>query len=197
MMLKLMVAILIVLMAGCAGQPKKEVSQAKKVSSYEGMTKHASDVLATGKTDEAVAQLKMVADVYPKRKEPWQKMAQIKFDAYQYGLAVVYAQEVLRLDAVDQLAHSIIAVSGLRLSSSSLGVLRSENGLSGSVKSEAISLAEVLRERLGVDEIVSPASKEKKRVRKVKRSAEVDSLPAVKNGIASGDGGADPFGSLK
>jgi hypothetical protein len=43
-------------------------------------------------------------------------IAQTRYEAGQYGEAIVNAQEVLVRDPNDTLANSIIAISGLRLS---------------------------------------------------------------------------------
>jgi hypothetical protein len=52
-------------------------------------------------------------------------------------------------DPNDRLANSIIAVSGLRLSTRALADLSRQNNLSSSVKTESQELAKLLRESLG------------------------------------------------
>jgi hypothetical protein len=157
--------------------------------------KEADDAHKLGHTEVAFEQYKKVAAIHEKRKEPLQKMAQIKFDNNQYGPAIQYAQEVMRLEPSDQLANSIVAVAGLRLSATSLGVLRRENQLSGSVKSEATGLADVLRQNLGVEEIVPPVQ-----AKKTKRKSVVTTTSSTPNKKATGSAdksGGDPFGALK
>jgi len=131
--------------------------------------------------------------------EPWQKLAQIYFKSHDYPNAIVSAKKVTALKQDDELANSIISVSGLRLSARALGVLRRTNQLDGPVKSEATSLAKVLRSNLGVEEIVPTTEQKqvkknkvvKRRVVRKKRVRRTEkNKPAVSNS-------ADPFASLK
>jgi tetratricopeptide (TPR) repeat protein len=102
-----------------------------------------------GKTSSALEELDDAIRVEPSSKLPWLRKAQIYFDARQYGQAITAAQEVLQRDASDLTAKSILAVSGLRVSAQALEQLRKANEVSGSARSEAESVAKVIREALG------------------------------------------------
>ncbi|MFX6250426.1 hypothetical protein ABTF88_20855, partial [Acinetobacter baumannii] len=72
---------------------------------------------------------------------------------------IVNAQEALKRDPADKVANSIVTVSGLRLATKSLGDLRSQNALNGSVKTEAQDLTKILRESLGENTLVPAPAK--------------------------------------
>ena len=57
-------------------------------------------------------------------------------------------------DPDDTLAHSIAAVSGLRVASKALADLTRKNNLSGTIRSEAQDLAKLLRTSLGEEALV-------------------------------------------
>lgn len=102
-----------------------------------------------GKTSSALEELDEAIRVEPSSKLPWLRKAQIHFDARQYGQAITSAQEVLQRDANDLTAKSILAVSGLRVSAQALDQLRQANEVSGSARTEAESVAKIIREALG------------------------------------------------
>ena len=64
------------------------------------------------------------------------------------------ALEALQRDPNDKLGNSIVAVSGLRLSTKALADLSQQNNLNGSLRSEAKDLAKLLRASLGEDVLV-------------------------------------------
>lgn len=107
-----------------------------------------------GKVDDAIGLLNKMAQGNPARKEPWEKMAKIYFDAGDYGNAIVAAEEVLQRDKADRVAKGIRAVSGLRVATQSLNDLKDDNNLKGSARSDAISLVKTLRDALGEDVLV-------------------------------------------
>lgn len=149
----------------------------------------ANRMAAGGQQDKAMTLLRSTASSYPADKAPWLSMAQIKFDRASYGEAIVHAQEALQRDPADQVGNSIIAVSGLRLSTKALADLSQQNNLSGSLRTEAQDLARLLRTSLGEDVLVPPPAAARK----------PPSLPArrvtpVKPGAASS---ADPFGAIR
>jgi hypothetical protein len=92
---------------------------------------------------------------YPANKLPWLRIAQAKFDAGKYGEAIDNSLEALIRDPKENVAHSILVVSGLRLATHSLNELRSQNGISGSLKSEAEDLAAIIKDSLGESNSVS------------------------------------------
>ena len=132
------------------------------------------------------------AAAYPADKDPWTRMAQTKYEAGQYGEAIVNAQEILVRDPNDQLANSIIAISGLRLSTRALSDLSRQNNLSGSLRTESQDLAKLLRESLGEQVLVPPAR-------------DKTAQPPARNTTTVKKGGkqparepkADPFDALK
>lgn len=90
------------------------------------------------------------AKTYPASKEPWLKLAEDYFEASNYGQAILAAQEVIQRDPDDSLATGVLAVSGLRVSAAALSTLRKQQTtLNGGTRTEAESLARVLRELLG------------------------------------------------
>ncbi|BBP01650.1 tetratricopeptide repeat protein [Sulfuriferula nivalis] len=148
--------------------------------------------------EKAYAILKEATVSSPMDKAPWLRMAQAQFDVANYGEAIVNSLEVLKRDAKDQVAKSIIVVSGLRLSTKTLADLRTQNEISGSLRTEAQDLAKILRENLGESALI--AKSHKKSVHHTKSA--VNSTAAPAHGVtpsspppASNSG--NPFGALK
>jgi tetratricopeptide (TPR) repeat protein len=154
----------------------------------EDLLAKASEAKAAGKQEQAIALWKETAQAFPADKAPWVNIAQSRYDAGQYGEAIVSAQEILVRDPSDQLANSIIAISGLRLSTRALADLSRQNNLSGSIRTESQDLAKLLRESLGETVLVPPAPE--KPVKPV-RTARKPALPKASTPSA------DPFGALK
>lgn len=154
----------------------------------EDLLAKASEAKAAGKQEQAITLWKETAQAFPADKAPWVNIAQSRYDAGQYGEAIVSAQEILVRDPSDQLANSIIAISGLRLSTRALADLSRQNNLSGSIRTESQDLAKLLRESLGETVLVPPApEKPVKPVRTARKPAPPKaSTPS-----------ADPFGALK
>ena len=154
----------------------------------EDLLAKASEAKAAGKQEQAITLWKETAQAFPADKAPWVNIAQSRYDAGQYGEAIVSAQEILVRDPSDQLANSIIAISGLRLSTRALADLSRQNNLSGSIRTESQDLAKLLRESLGETVLVPPApEKPVKPVRTARKPAQPKaSTPS-----------ADPFGALK
>ncbi|MDE2430251.1 MAG: hypothetical protein KGM99_16130 [Burkholderiales bacterium] len=156
-----------------------------------------------GKMDAAMKLLRDAASTYPTEKSPWLQMAQIKFDASSYGEAIINAQEALQRDPVNQLANSIISVSGLRLSTKALADLSQQNNLSAPLKTEAQDLTKLLRESLGETVLVPPPPQKVhpagKNVTGSRRASGRDNVATRKNGKhpAAEAESSNPFGSLK
>ena len=152
------VSVLSSLMA-CSSAPKKD-DVAARLAVQEQVNENlaaADKAQKLGKTDQAIEQLDLAIKADPSVKAPWLKKAQIHFDARQYGLAITEAQEVLQRDVNDLTAKSILAVSGLRVSAMALEQLRKANEVNGSTRSEAESVAKLIREALGESILVPPA----------------------------------------
>jgi predicted Zn-dependent protease len=144
-----------------------------------------------GQNDKAYALLKSAGATFPTDKTPWVRMAQMRFDSTDYGQAIVDALEALERDPDDTLANSIVAVSGLRVTSKALADLSQKNNLSGNVRTEAQELAKLLRSSLGEEVLVAnggrPAAARAQPCRRRRRSLPRRARPASN----------DPFGALK
>ncbi|MES2300169.1 MAG: hypothetical protein V4582_24260 [Pseudomonadota bacterium] len=169
-------------LGACASAP----ALLQKPPTLDELMAKASQAAAGGQREAAIASWRAAAQAFPAEKTPWIQMAQSKYDAGQYGDAIVNAQEVLVRDPNDKLANSIIAISGLRLSTRALGDLSRQNGLSGSLRSESQDLAKLLRESLG-EAVLVPAHE--------KTPVHGNARKAAKR--AEEDGNANPFGNLK
>lgn len=168
------------LLAGCAAT-KAPVAPPKPT--LVGLMGEAEAAIKAGENEKAIALLKTTAVAYPADKSPWLRIAQVQFECHNYGEAIAHAQQVLERDPDDMVAHSLVAVSGLRVSSRALADLALKNNLTGSVRAEAQDLARLLRSSIGGE--IIPAAKP--RILK----------PAAAKMPASKPAGADnPFDSL-
>jgi predicted Zn-dependent protease len=168
------------------------VAQQAAKPSMEDMLAKAGQASGAGQKEQAVTLWKEAAAAYPADKAPWTSIAQTRYDAGQYGDAIVSAQEVLVRDPNDRLANSIIAISGLRLSTRALADLSRQNNLSGSIRTESQDLAKLLRESLGEQVLVPPPPAPAAAPPKV--AAGKGKKAKAKTEEASG---ANPFGALK
>ncbi|WP_229467468.1 M48 family metallopeptidase [Massilia sp. Mn16-1_5] len=166
-----------------AGMPKAATMAASVAA--------ADAAIAAGQPDKAYAHLKSASQAFPADKTPWVRMAQMRFDSKEYGQAIVDAHEALERDPDDTLAHSIAAVSGLRVSSKALGELTRKNKINGDVKSEAQDLAKLLRTSLGQDDLVP--TKPKAPVKPRAPATATASAGPAKSPSSSND----PFDALK
>lgn len=129
------------------------------VQTIEKSLGDADDALRAGRTEEAISILHKATEQHDKDKTPWLRLAQIRFDQSNYGEAISYSTEALKREPDNLLASSIIAVSGLRVTSKSLADLSNRNNLTGNVKSEAQELAELLRGAIGERDLVPAKSR--------------------------------------
>jgi cytochrome c-type biogenesis protein CcmH/NrfG len=141
----------VVALAGCASGTQGVAG--KSGAAGEQVFTEADAAIAARQPEKAFAMLKAAGAAHPVDKRPWVKMAQIRFNAGMYGEAITNAHEALERDPDDTLAHSIVAVSGLRVASKALSDLTRKNNLNGDVKSEAQDLAKLLRTSLGEPEL--------------------------------------------
>lgn len=149
-------------LTGCGTVRKQDEASARQAVQEQVNEKLAAADKAQqqGQPDKAIEHLDAAIKADPAAKEPWLKKAQIHFEARQYGLAITEAQEVLQRDVNDLTAKSIVAVSGLRVSAEALEQLRKANEVTGSTRSEAESVARIIREALGepiLPPVASPA----------------------------------------
>lgn len=182
-------AVCVVALSACSTAPVKPPAPPAPPTMAELMGKAAA-VDSAGQKEAAMTLWKQAATAYPADKDPWTRMAQTKYEAGQYGDAIVNAQEILVRDPNDQLANSIIAISGLRLSTRALADLSRQNGLSGSTRTESQELARLLRESLGEQVLVPP-------VRDKQPPAPVPARTATKKPKKAAEPKADPFDALK
>lgn len=177
-------------LSACSTVPTKSTVAAPPTLA-ELMSKAAAADSA-GQKEAAITLWRQAATAFPADKEPWTRIAQTRFDAGQYGEAIVSAEEIKVRDPNDQLANSILAIGGLRLATRALAVLRSQNNLSGSLRTESQDLAKLLRESLGQQELIpSPPPPPRARAnanppRNTRRGARQTS-----------ESSADPFDALK
>jgi hypothetical protein len=181
----------LILLSGCATDGDMVRTKKPQAATLEQALTEAGTALAAGEGDKAQGILKTAATSYPADKAPWLHMAQIKFDRASYGEAITNALEALQRDPNDKLGNSIVAVSGLRLSTKALADLSRQNNLNGSLRSEAQELAKLLRGSLGEDVLVPSSTATRKPAPAKKNTA---SAPAKNN---SQSNSSDPFGGLK
>ena len=148
-----------VFLSGCSTTPKSGDADSKvKLVELSTLMSQAGATEKSGTKANAIAQYEEAAKIYPAAKQPWIRIAQIHFESLNYGEAIIAAQQVVARDSKDKIAQSILAVSGLRVSTRALGDLSRQNELDGSVKSEAQNLARLIRESLGERVLVPAAS---------------------------------------
>jgi len=173
-------------LSACATTPPAPVVP-KTAPLAEQMTL-ASQAATVGQNEKAMGMWKQASKDYPADKSPWVQMAQTKYAAGQYGEAIINAQEILVRDPSDKLGNSIIAISGLRLSTRALSDLSRQNNLSGNLRTESQDLAKLLRESLG-ETVLVPVKAAPTRVWGKKA---VSPKPA-----AESESSANPFDGLK
>ncbi len=184
------------LLTACAGTPTT-TSAVPPAATLDAVMADAERSVAAGDAERAIAILKSAGAKYPAEKAPWVQIAQLKFDRGAYGEAINNALEALQRDPKDRQGNSIIAVSGLRLSTQALADLSKQNNLGGPLRTEAQQLATLLRSSLG-EEILVPSTQ--KSVRAKPRAVTVNSgsqghRPTA--AVTTQSNSADPFGALK
>jgi tetratricopeptide (TPR) repeat protein len=179
----------VAILSACASGGAGSGSGAPKLT-MESASAEADAAVLAGQSDKAYTILKNASSAFPTDKTPWLRMAQMRYDAKNYGEAIVNALEALERDPDDKLANSIAAVSGLRVSSRALAELSQKNGLSGNVRTEAQDLAKLLRASLGEEILVTTGRGGRKEP--VKRNA-----PATPQAPRTQANNSDPFGALK
>ena len=200
------------LITGCAtSNPGPQTDEAFKQSMSEAET-----AAKGGQQDKAIDLYQQIAKVNPTRDEPWVRIAQLQFGAEKYPQAILAAEEALQRDGSDRQAKSILAVSGLRVSASALEQLRKVNEVNGSTRTEAESVAKLIRDALGEPILVpttdaaSAAPARKPAVRRVVRAsttvnttAQTQAADAAKAGSViksappAAGGRTNPFGALQ
>lgn len=143
----------------------------------------AEAAAVAGDKPKAREAYRAATQVDPIAKGPWLKLAESYFESADYGHAVLAAEEVLHRDGSDGTAAGILAVSGLRISTSALAMLRGKSGLSDGTRGEAEGLARTLRELLGEPVLVpkpaEPAVAGQARVRARSNAASANTAVAA------------------
>ncbi len=198
MMLKRLMPLIVgaVALAGCATGPQGEPGRSNTTVG-EQVFAEADKAIAAKQEEKAYAMLKAAGDAHPVDKRPWVKMAQIRFNAGVYGEAITNAHEALERDPDDKVAHSIVAVSGLRVASKALADLTRKNNLQGDVKSEAQDLANMLRTSLGETVLFKPGSVTKAPPARARPARDSSPAPARAASSNSASNDKDPFSGLK
>ncbi len=181
-----------VALAGCATGPKTAATPSTAAAGEQVFTQ-ADAAIAAKQEEKAYAMLKAAGEAHPVDKRPWVKMAQIRFNAGVYGDAISDAQEALERDPDDTVAHSIVAVSGLRVASKALSDLTRKNNLNGDVKSEAQDLAKLLRTSIGEPDLIP--KKDSAKPTPTSRTKATNTASAAAGKSAGND--KDPFSGLK
>jgi hypothetical protein len=182
----------IALLSACASTAPAEASHGavKTAPTMASAMADADAAVLAGQNDKAYAILKKAGGTFPTDKTPWVRMAQMHFDSTNYGEAIVDALEALERDPDDTLANSIVAVSGLRVTSKALADLSQKNNLTGNVRTEAQDLAKLLRTSLNEDVLVPNNRPPATHARETPRKAAAASA-------ARSTASSDPFGTLK
>lgn len=142
----------VALLSGCATTDTSPAG--KSHGTVAEAVASANAAAKAGQKDKALGILHDAAQANPTDKTPWIRMAQIRYDAHDYGQAIILAQQALQRDSNDMVSHSIVAVSGLRVASKALADLTRKQNLTGTIRSEAQDLAKLLRSSLGEEELV-------------------------------------------
>ena len=188
----LAVAAIAATLSACATAP----TAPPPVPKLADLLSQASQAATSGQREKAVTLWQQTAKAYPADKTPWTNIAQTRYDAGQYGEAIINAQEILVRDPNDKLANSIIAISGLRLSTRAIGDLSRQNNLTGTLRTESQDLAKLLRESLGESVLFPTPSSKAVADRNTDRPKPKDKKPSSKP-AADNDSKADPFSALK
>jgi hypothetical protein len=140
-------------LSGCSTAPTTTAA-AQSSEAFNKSMAEADQVASTSDKERATRQYQQIASANPSRGEPWSRIAQIHFEAGNYGLAIVAAEETLKRDPSNRQAKSVTAVGGLRLAARSLEDLRKDSSLTGDTTADAQRLAQLLRETLGTSVLV-------------------------------------------
>jgi outer membrane protein assembly factor BamD (BamD/ComL family) len=184
----------VVALSACSTAPVKPTTV--KMPLDQAMSK-ATAASKAGQKEQALKMLEQASTDYPTDKTPWVQKAQIRYEGGQYGEAILDAQQVLARDPTDKVANSIVAISGLRLSTAAIADLVRQNNLTGTTRSESQELAKLLRESVGEKELFTPPPAPKPRAvppatRSKARAGAAPAAPAKDAGDS-----ASPFDALK
>jgi hypothetical protein len=146
----------IALFAACSTVKAPDPVDAAPAASFESLMSDAAKAKQEGELVKRRELYRKAASAYPTRKEPWSSLADSYFEAGDYGNAILAAQEVLQRDRSDFAANSLLAVSGLRISTSALSQLRQQKPLPADTRGQAEEIVRTLREVLS-ESVLVPA----------------------------------------
>ena len=171
----------------------------REAPAFAELIDRAEAEVGAGRVESAVLSFNDAARADPLRKEPWVRMAQLHFDAGNYGRAIVAAEEVLQRDPVDPVADSVLTVAGLRVAEQSLQRLQGNGAIaSESARAEAGRLAATMRATLGAEILTAPEAAKPRPARRRAAPARRAAAPAAASrpARASGEAIANPFGGI-
>jgi tetratricopeptide (TPR) repeat protein len=145
------------LLGGCATPAPPPAEPAPAVVSLEEWLARGDAARKDGLQEAARTAYREGARAYPTDKLPWLRLADGYFSAADYGNAVLAAQEAVQRDPRDNTAHSMLAVSGLRITAGSLAALREQSGYPVGSREEALDVTRRLREALSDPTLLPPA----------------------------------------
>jgi hypothetical protein len=194
-----------------------EMGDPQAVMSLEEHLAQAARAESTGDRERARGLYRQASKAYPVAEEPWRKLAESYFNVGDYGNAIQASQEVMQRNPKDPVAASVLAISGLRLSTQALSILRDQadaqrarlsNGGRPLTKSaiivaarlEAETLARNLRDVLGEPVLVpseAPAAGPSQNSRPRPRPAAPTNSPPPAKGNQPTASAGNPFDKLK
>lgn len=183
---------LIATMAACSTAP---VAPPATVPLQDMLAK-AAQAASAGQNAQALTLWKAASSAHPADKTAWGHLAKSKFDAAQYGEAIVNAQEVLVRDPNDRAANTIIATSALRLARGALADLGRQGGMPVTLQKDALDVARVLRESAGRTELMSSVAQQDKAAMK-ERDTRAPRVARVSKPKAADCAASDPFCQVK
>ncbi|WP_222565984.1 tetratricopeptide repeat protein [Novilysobacter antarcticus] len=187
-------AALVPVLAACSTMPAK-------TGNYATVLENAEAAVNAGRFESALVSFDEAAQADPTSKQPWLRIAQLQFDAGNYGRAIVAAEEVLQRDPADQVADSVLTVSGLRIASQSLERLQGSGALaSETARIEAERLAATMRATMGESILDSgaptaPKARTRAPARRATTPAPKPATPAAEKPKSASDI-ANPFGGI-
>ena len=137
-------AALVALATGCAVAPPEPAAPP-----LDELLQQAESSRTNGDRERARQLWHESSRLHPLSARPWRLLAEDHFRAGENGSAIVAAQEAARRDPQDRVALGILAVGGLRVSSTALVALREREGVPADTRGEAAALTRLLRETLG------------------------------------------------
>ncbi len=103
-----------------------------------------------GRRELSRLQYREAAKAHPGSAAPWSKLAEDYFESGDHGNAILAAQEVVQREPQNVVAHSVLTLSGLRVSNTALVALREQqSGVPSLTREQALPLSRSLRDALG------------------------------------------------